>query len=99
LHTWLLHKSPSVGEDGENLEFHTHQGSSKKRWWLALPCSKKEKEKREKWGLSSHRLLLSSRLTIYTNYLRVYGLSLVDPLSVQPSNRCSNFKAPSTCCR
>ena len=28
LHTWLLHKSPSVGEDGESPKFHTHQKQS-----------------------------------------------------------------------
>jgi hypothetical protein len=29
----------SVGEDGENPEFHTHQGSSKKmKMMSALPC-------------------------------------------------------------
>jgi hypothetical protein len=28
--TLTLHLSLSVGEDGENPEFHTHQGSSKK---------------------------------------------------------------------
>jgi hypothetical protein len=28
LHTWLLHKSPSVGENGESLKFHIHQRPS-----------------------------------------------------------------------
>jgi hypothetical protein len=41
LHTWLLYKSPSVGEGGENLttKFHPHQWSSwtkKWRWQLYL---------------------------------------------------------------
>jgi hypothetical protein len=52
LHTWLSHKSPSVGEDGDSPEFHTHQRPSylkREMMMLALPCYRKNiyYEKRE----------------------------------------------------
>jgi hypothetical protein len=40
-------KSPSVGEDGENPEFHTHQGSSKKND-VSFALLKKRRKKDEK---------------------------------------------------
>jgi hypothetical protein len=44
-HTWLSHKSSSVGEDGANLaacSIHTKDHPNKKMLMTALPCKKRE---------------------------------------------------------
>ena len=51
LHTWLLHKSPSVGECGENFttKFHPHKRPSwvkRKKWCQLYLAIKKEKVKK-----------------------------------------------------
>jgi hypothetical protein len=66
--------------------------------------NKERKEKKGKElqdGCSSSRPLLSSRLMIYTHHLCVWFKPCWSPEldHVQPSNCCSNYEAPSICCR
>ena len=52
LHTWLSHKTPSVGEDGESPKVpYTPMNillRKKEMMMLAVPCYKKREKKKEK---------------------------------------------------